>query len=705
MNRFLWTVGLLLLGSGLTSLGADPLDQWRWRNPSLGSGYGSIGGELWAVTYANGMFAAVGDEGTILSSPDGYNWTSENLGPIYGTNYYWAMGIAYGNGVWVAVGTGRGDTLGDISGGVNFAIVLTSPDLVTWTPQPVSEDFNFLAGIIFTNGQFVAAGGGWDSLYQMELGVVATSPDGTNWTEQNSGVTDDWLWDIAYGDGLYVATGTFTSLLVTSPDATNWTSYQAVAPVFGQWQPWMFPGWTTCGLVCAQGLFVSGGESGILVSPDGMTWTNMVWPINNTPDSVGSVIYANGRFVALTRDEKILTSVNGLQWTQQSTGLGNMNGVTYANGLFVAIGNGTAMISTDGIHWTNLVSGVTTLSLNGAAYGHGTFVAVGDSGTILYSTDGALWKTAINPIPNVSLEAVAWAGTNFVAVGEDGVILDSPDGINWLSVTNSSGNPILLGDVAYGGSQFVAVGSDGSAPVIMTSTNSSVWVTEDSGLTSVTNGLEGAAYGNGLFVVGAGAGVLTSPDGVVWTELPLNIADANIASLAYGNGIFVAVGSGGTILTSPDGTVWATNSTATSADLYRVIYAGGVFLTTGSLGTILTSTDGTNWVIRNSDTMNNLWGAAFGQNTFVVVGDGGTILQSGLLLAPVAQLNPVPGWSNSAFSLTVSASLGGQWEIQASTDLLKWNSLGTITITNTPMLFVDTGTTNFAQRFYRAVSR
>ena len=100
-----------------------------------------------------------------------------------------------------------------------------------------------------------------------------------------------------------------------------------------------------------------------------------------------------------------------------------------------------------------------------------------------------------------------------------------------------------------------------------------------------------------------------------------------------------------------------------------------------------------------------LRGAVFGQNTFVVVGDGGAILQSGVLPPFGPRLSPTPGWTNGAFALTLLAPMGGKWDLQGSTNLLDWTTLGKITATNSEMLFMDTGAAGLRQRFYRAVSR
>jgi hypothetical protein len=70
-------------------------------------------------------------------------------------------------------------------------------------------------------------------------------------------------------------------------------------------------------------------------------------------------------------------------------------------------------------------------------------------------------------------------------------------------------------------------------------------------LRNLGNPLGGVAYGNGLFVaVGWNGAILTSPDGVTWTQRTSGTGNG-LNGVAYGNGRFVAVGRGGTILTSP----------------------------------------------------------------------------------------------------------------------------------------------------------
>jgi hypothetical protein len=679
MNRLTFAAGLLFLGTRLAGFASGALDQWQWRNPV------PIGNLLTAITYANGTFAAVGDSGEVAASQDGTNWASQSLGPVYGVGLaYGAEGIAWGNGVWVLVGFGNYNDVGPY-GISDFGVIMTSPDLITWTPRaaPQSASDLSLLGIAYANGLFVAVGCAYDAVWGTNYGAILTSPDGVHWTLQDSGTSDTNLKKVIYGNGLFVAVCSDGRIL-TSRNGVSWTAQQAYSG-------------GDVGFDCAtywNGMYLTGCSVGILASTDGATWTNWV---SSVP--VKAIACSDGLLVAVGYNNSVQTSTNGLKWTQRGTvAPDGILDLSYGNGRFVAVGEGALAVSTNGVDWDDLGSAVTTTVLDDVAYGQGTFVAVGDGGVILRSADGVRWSVSASSWGRVLfMTAVAYDGGVFVAGGDSGTILASTDGLDWLAATNAGDTQVQ--DFAYGAGKFVAVGTQG---VILTSANGSTWAPQNAGLTA---NLRGAAYGNGLFVVGTGSGFLTSTDAVAWTEQDLTVPGANVAGLGYGNGLFVAVGSGGLILTSTDAVDWVTSASGTTADLNRVAYGDGTFLITGWSGTLLTSTSGADWVSRNSGTMSTLRGAAFGQGTFVVVGDFGAILQSGVLPSLGARLTPVPGWTDGVFGLSLSASLGGQWEVQASTNLLNWTPLGTITITNAVMPFTDTGAANFHQRFYRAVSR
>ena len=73
------------------------------------------------------------------------------------------------------------------------------------------------------------------------------------------------------------------------------------------------------------------------------------------------------------------------EWTLRKQGSSSLMGVAYGNGRFVAVGRrGTILTSSDGVSWTERSSG-TSQDLHGVTYGNGLFVAVGSGGTILTS--------------------------------------------------------------------------------------------------------------------------------------------------------------------------------------------------------------------------------------------------------------------------------------------------------------------------------
>jgi hypothetical protein len=313
----------------------------------------------------------------------------------------------------------------------------------------------------------------------------------------------------------------------------------------------------------------------------------------------------------------------------------------------------------------------------------GTGVSV-DTYPILISIILSTWEPRNTP-NNVALQGIAWGipvGSPdsegiFVAVGaHDGVdayIITSADGTTWTERSNPSRSQ--LNDVIFGGNQFVAVGSVPSGSP-----------TDD-------------------------ATILTSPDGVTWTERSNPKIGRNLLGVAYGvpssspsQGIYVAVGfyrnfigsedSDAYIITSPDGVTWTERANPKAVDLYDVIWAEelGLFVAVGDnvLGSptddtyIITSPDGITWTERSNPGNVRLNSVAWnGSNLLVAVGDNdGTdalILRSsdGINWAE-SQHERSPGtsslsdiiWNGSVFvavgSLICSSSDGLIWTVRPS---------------------------------------
>ena len=140
------------------------------------------------------------------------------------------------------------------------------------------------------------------------------------------------------------------------------------------------------------------------------------------------------------------------------------------------------------------------------------------------------------------------------------------------------------------------------------------------------------AYGNGVFVAVAEDGasqVMTSPDGVTWTARTAAAA-SSWDSVTYGNGVFVAVAYDGTnrVMTSPDGVTWTARSAAEANNWTSVTYGNGLFVAVAgdAASRAMTSPDGVTWTARTSafSRCECRHSVAYGNGVFVAVASSGT---------------------------------------------------------------------------------
>ena len=276
---------------------------WTARDSNTES---SIGG----VTYGGGQFVAVGDPGTVLTSPDGETWTVRDPGTTDSLR-----GIAYGNGLFVATGTG--------------GLILTSPDGITWTSRDGRTTKN-LSGVTYGNGRFVAVGGS---------GTVRYSTDGVTWELGLSGTTAA-LQGVGFGAGKFVAGGS-SGTIIHSNDGQIWTAASSGTFSFDYF-------FSATGL---NGTHVAVGSNGaILRSTDGgATWTRPA-PVD-TPafTRLRSVTHDGNRFIAVgdPLDEdgepgKVLISADGANWTVTDVPSDAFfNGIALGAQTFVIVGSET----------------------------------------------------------------------------------------------------------------------------------------------------------------------------------------------------------------------------------------------------------------------------------------------------------------------------------------------------------------------------
>jgi len=173
---------------------------WTNRLTGVSAGFNQIaynGTNLWV---------AVGNSGTLYSSPDAVTWTSRTS--QFGSDNI--NDIFFGNGLWVAVGgTGK---------------ISTSTDGTTWTARTANMSTNPIYAVTYANSLWVAVGAGGGTT---NTGGITYSTDGTTWTRKSQSVAvgttyNDIIWN---GTNWVIgaeSNGTNNFLYATAPSGT-WT--------------------------------------------------------------------------------------------------------------------------------------------------------------------------------------------------------------------------------------------------------------------------------------------------------------------------------------------------------------------------------------------------------------------------------------------------------------------------------------------------
>jgi hypothetical protein len=277
---------------------------------------------------------------------------------------------------------------------------------------------------------------------------------------------------------------------------------------------------------------------------------------------------------------------------------GTWRGITYGNGLFVAVSSrGGAANSTttsiatspDGVNWTFRTIPSTTSLIN-ITYQNGIFVAIGQlSQRAFYSYDGVTWFNGVGF--GGQGYGITYGKDKFVACKIDNAgnrIVISYDGINWQGVATPSTMDLPFTSVTYGNGIYVAVAESTSSASIAISYDGLTWnnVTRPSGGTITTYNV---CYGKGLFVLTCTSGkMMTSPDGVNWTQRDTPLTGL-IWKCIYAEGVFIAAGCFSTtqnkFIYSIDGITWEEANTPAFNDWSGFAYGNGMLLCLSFNGT------------------------------------------------------------------------------------------------------------------------
>jgi hypothetical protein len=583
----IWALALAV-GCGQPATASAQALTWTWQNPY------PTRSALLGVTYGKGVFVAVGVNGVILTSSDGYDWTLQSSGttaPLHA--------ICFGQNTFVAVG--------------ESGTVLTSLDAVAWKRQAAGTTA-WLYDVAFGGERFVAVGA---------QGTMLTSPNGTNW-QVRPAITTNNLYGVAAGTDRYnkwqfAAVGAVGTIL-RSTDGLNWSranygyenELRSVA-YDGEW-------------------FVAAGERAptptitptLTVSTNGINWdvkqpdgTLVSWRYQRVKfaPSVGRFVFCGYGFddawcpypeIGVDLQENLPYKILTFQRIFDLVGT-ILNDVAWSANRYVFVGSGGTILTTEFELREQFCECDGKKQTTEFELRHPEFIPghVTDSVTF--------WPNDILDLPAV----VTRLGTP--AFG------DSP--AQWVRSLLSPATTDLL--ASYAG-WLAPYADEPGSPVRQA-------LVEDLNRILQVPGL--AAYYPRAISAHIIALASTCPSGDELLRLhrlliegdytdeirKSPISQANLNGVTYGTNKFVVVGDHGTILTSSGGMRWGQQGSGTGNRLRGVAYGNGQYVAVGEVGTVLRSTNGMDWMkILEADRQESAWvdvrDVCYGKNLFVAVG-------------------------------------------------------------------------------------
>lgn len=261
------------------------------------------------------------------------------------------------------------------------------------------------------------------------------------------------------------------------------------------------------------------------------------------------------------------------------------------------------------------------------------FVAVGHNGLRLVSENGTDWKNLQLGKEGEVYRAVCFGNGRYVTVGTYGgenIFASTADGTGWQSGKKEAKYVKYFRGLSFGNGHFLGLGGDpgsvgGSKPFVLTSTDGITW--SDFIDISGKHILRRAAWGNDRWVgVGDRGRRATSTDGKEWKDAPDARAIDTLVDVAFGKNIFVGVGLHGLRMTSEDGLKWSAPLRGEEGEhLNSILWAGDRFVAVGA-GATYFSPDGTNW--KREPNKDAPLTVAFGNKVFAGTNWKGRLLRS-----------------------------------------------------------------------------
>lgn len=530
------------------------------RSKSAQSTTNNIPTNLVAIAKGNGVYVAVGNKGSILTSSDGKTWNSQSTGVSIDLH-----DIIFNNSNKLFYAVGDKSTL------------LSSPDGITWTLYNQLNPVKDLYSLVAVNG-YLIVGAESSDIYEIDLGGRSTV------TVRNT-VDNIKLISVATNDSVIILGGNDGSIVykkISQLASGNWNratkmSGSITGLSFSKIDNWLIAT-TSFGTVTRSTDGITGWSTPVTASNDALN-SVAVDPISNDFIAVGKSI----------APLNIVNSSNFNAWSYYTESYpADLNQVNCFEIDCFIVGNDSLILKSaprTGVTapvWQQVNkilsfgSGfiprypAANQSPTSSAYGNGIFVIGSAAATTNWGHDfygyvsknGADWKQFVTP-QQIQIVSMVFAAEKFVALGGGGVnkdgiwqadnVLTSMNGLEW-SVQKLPQKKYWY-SITYGNGKFVAISDIGN--IAAYSNNGESWSQSTLPYSSYWRSV---AYGNGLFLAvtrGRNGLSATSNDGINWqaaTNFPTSTS--NSASLIFANGKFVLQGVASQYYTTINGSKW-----------------------------------------------------------------------------------------------------------------------------------------------------
>ncbi|MDF2872760.1 MAG: hypothetical protein K0R05_4335 [Anaerocolumna sp.] len=613
---------------------------------------------LYDITYNKAKtYVTVGDDGMILWSKDGKEWNEVNLQSTENLNAVTTNGtkfIAVGNnGTILHSVNGKAWTKGKINISYTYKQVEESYKVVDksynikWSTKLKASQLQ-IKNILWDGKKYVATAY-WEVITNGPKGrfllsgtFILTSKDGINWDSKYIEIPD--IERIIYTGSQYVAISLET--VSTSKDLNKWTT--TYPNIRGEFNDIIFNNGKYVAITWEGS--ISARSGGIYTSSDAVKWKEV---INNkeigSGDPAGTKSKygkANGFYDLVMYDimwdgkQYIISGLNGMLITSKDaknwnmyTKLWNVFFEPFIFDAYIASGKNAFIKKT--------------------IYDGTQYIMIGDNGTILTTTNlktGYVMRSRIG----VDFYSMTYdSGKRYLALGLQDLLWESSNGYNFeqIELPDVSGTINWNGIAAHKGIVIApfqtSVGWSYADSEYLYSSKPGVW--KRMKFPKEFRSVYDITYMNNKFYVFTTSGIITSKDGISWSNF---VSAKNlIKSAVYSGKVFVGqntfrniIGSSDEALhTSKDGVKWNKiiiniNGKKYNISAEKVLWNGKQFVTIGGYiysvensskreKMIGFSADGINWKIHKKDVI-HLEDGVYGGGRYITVDRDGLVYYS-----------------------------------------------------------------------------